>query len=657
MKRRDVYMNKMQQRIFYSCARDVRLLASRRFGKTDGCIGPRIVTVSSALPRATCIWLGNSRKQLYTRTVPGTIAAIERFYNMREGVHFGWGRIPSKYPQPIIKPKSWENVIWFANGTIWQLVSMAVEGSANGITSSSIVGDECKYLNKKKLDEEVMPTLSGGIHPQGDERFTDSNPLYKSTFFASDASITARGNWLEKDEEKLELLIESGKLAGKSYAQVQQWLTHYADAVIFYNELLRDAAREGFSVRVLPKEQVEAVKLKAQMLINREGIFSIIKGTGITKAVLNDCIKYKLIDAEEAELLHGHRYLITIEQDFKMNQIMRSTSFRKQLQEYQRNAFCFYRANALDNIDILTPEYIARMKRDLSPLLFQISILNKKVAKINNGYYHKLDIENIHGYIPDSCPAIDLAYTNKIATETIGGTNYEHEYSTVDFNRLGLVHDCTLDGDVMPGQPLLIAGDWNAKLYWFVCGQRYNRDGSDTLNVLSSFFAKNDRNLYDLCADFHRYYRPHQSTCRDIKFFFDSTAKYLEVDFKKTEPFAVVISELSRYGWNVIPVDMGNPMSHKKKYYEINYALEGRLAPAIRINRDNNESLIIALESADVKMGKNGFEKDKSGEKLSEDTDNAVRLELRTDATDAFDSLWIGCAHYYNNLAGMCMPY
>ena len=32
--RRDVYLNPVQQRIFYAGARDVRVVAARRFGKT-----------------------------------------------------------------------------------------------------------------------------------------------------------------------------------------------------------------------------------------------------------------------------------------------------------------------------------------------------------------------------------------------------------------------------------------------------------------------------------------------------------------------------------------------------------------------------------------------------------------------------------------------
>ena len=48
---RDVYMNRVQQRLFYAGARDVRLMAARRFGKTDGGIGPRIWATAQSMPQ------------------------------------------------------------------------------------------------------------------------------------------------------------------------------------------------------------------------------------------------------------------------------------------------------------------------------------------------------------------------------------------------------------------------------------------------------------------------------------------------------------------------------------------------------------------------------------------------------------------------------
>lgn len=658
MSTRDVYMNRMQQCIYYSGARDIRLLASRRFGKTDGCIAPRIKNVSSSLPRSTNIWLGNSRKQLYTRTVPGTIAAIERFFGFREGVHFGWGRIPAKYPKPIIEPRTWDNIIWFANGTIWQLVSMAVQGAANGLSVTSIVGDECKFMSKSRIDEWVMPALSGITHPTGNESFSDTNPLYKSTFFASDASLTARGNWLEKEEKKLDMEIDSGKYAGKTYREIQDKLTRYSDSVIAYNELLRNAKKGGHSVHVIDEDLIAAIKEKATLMAACQGPFAILHGNGksVTKTLLKEAIKYRLIDADEAELLYDADFLITPRQDFEMQMIMKSTRFQKQLREWQCSAFCFYRANAIDNIDILGESYIKKMKRDLPPLVFMVSILNAKTAKINDGFYYKLDIENVHGYISDDCPAIDKSMTVKTAVSDQAGRIYEKEYETPDFAALEKVKDCSLDGDIVDALPLLIAGDWNAKINWLVTGQTYKRDGVEALNVVCSHFAKNDQTLRDLCAQWHTHFKPHQQHNREVKFFYNSTALYLKTPEGVQCPHDIVVSELTRYGWLVNDINMGNPMQHQAKYSDINYALAGYILPAIRINRENNEALVVAMEMADVKIGKNGFEKDKSGEKLSEESDDAVRLELRTDGTDAFDDLWIGVKYHSSGLSGLCMP-
>lgn len=657
--RRDVYMNAMQQRIYYSNARDVRLLASRRFGKTDGSIGPRIYRVSMSMDRATNIWLGNSRKQLYTRTVPGTVAAIERFFGLQEGRHFGWGKPPKWVPDPIIKPKTWDNVVWFANGAIWQLVSTAVTGSANSITANAIVADECKFMSKAKIDGEIMAALSGIVHPFGDPSFSESNPLFKSTFFASDASLTVKGNWLEKEEEKLDAHPENGPFQKMSYREIQEELTAYAEKVMFYNELLRNAKMDKCQIQVLREEQIAAIKAKAEAMMNHEGPFRVLPNYGhrINKAMLDQSVNYKLITPDEAELLSCHQYLITPEQDFEMQMLRSSKAYQKHIRDLQCNAFTFWRGTTLDNIDLLGDAYIAKMKRDLPPIVFAISILNLKQAKCNDGFYSNLDIENIHGYIPDDCPAIDNNFTKRTASTIHGGQQIDMEYETPDFGELQKLKDCTLDGDVVDSLPLYISMDYNANINWIVTGQLYRRDNQECLNVLSSMFVKNERKLRELCADWHHYYKPKMGKNRDVVYFYDATAKFKGYAIEGMEDFKdVVINELTRYGWNVRPVDMRAPMDHEQKYKDINEALAGLSYPAIRINRDNNEALIVALQTAEVSVGYKGFRKSKSGEKLSEDADDAVRLEYRTDGTDAFDSLFIGCKYFLNSMSGLCLP-
>ncbi|MBD5132417.1 MAG: hypothetical protein HDT28_07530 [Clostridiales bacterium] len=61
-------------------------------------------------------------------------------------------------------------------------------------------------------------------------------------------------------------------------------------------------------------------------------------------------------------------------------------------------------------------------------------------------------------------------------------------------------------------------------------------------------------------------------------------------------------------------------------------------------NRSTNEDLILAVPSAGISNRRNGFRKDKSGEKLAES--EAAPLEHRTDGTDAFDALFIGCEKF-----------
>lgn len=74
-------------------------------------------------------------------------------------------------------------------------------------------------------------------------------------------------------------------------------------------------------------------------------------------------------------------------------------------------------------------------------------------------------------------------------------------------------------------------------------------------------------------------------------------------------------------------------------------------------NRSNNEDLILAIQSAGVFNGRNGLlscgratsrsariSSAKSGAESEED-----RHEHRTDSTDAFDTLYIGCEKFVDN--------
>ena len=81
-------------------------------------------------------------------------------------------------------------------------------------------------------------------------------------------------------------------------------------------------------------------------------------------------------------------------------------------------------------------------------------------------------------------------------------------------------------------------------------------------------------------------------------------------------------------------------MNHMLKHLLINRMFKGEAKLIPMINRENNEDLLISIQTAGVYNGG----KDKRGEKLTETEDNT--LEGRTDGSDAFDTVCIGCEKY-----------
>lgn len=655
-----IYLTRFQQQSLYMGARDERDIAARRTGKTDGLVAPYVWMTSNSMPGMLGAWVAVSRQQGFSKTIPGTMAAMERMFGFQIGIHMGWGRPPKHVRPSIFKPKSYENIIWFANGSQWALISLSQTASANSYTFSACVGDECRFFPKKKVDEELMPALSGQTHPLGDINFSDYNPLYRSTRFVSDASLTAKGSWLEREDEKLDLEIETGRFKGKTYRWVQNELEEYADKVIRYNDLLYNAKKTGHSLRVVSVEEKTIIRAVALKMLKHEGMFRILPNHGnrITKNMVDMAVNYKLVTAEDAELIYDYEYLITPDEDFEMQMFLRSKKFQDDyLRELRRSAFVVRRASTLENVDVLGEEYIRQMKRDLPPYTFMVSILNVKIKKSNDGFYSNLDIDHVHGYIPDEIDPLSQAnFRTEKATGIIGGKKITSESYQPDLKELSERNDCRMDSDCVNDLPLYLAFDYNANINTLVVGQVYQRDGLEAVNVIKSFYVKNERKLRELVDDFSHYYAPKRAVNRDVVYFYDATAKQ-GASYALTDErfYQAVIKELERNGWNVTAIDMGVPEKHEVKHRIINNALAGIEYPAIRINQPNNPDLIIAMQLCEVSIGYQGFRKDKSQEKKPETEDN-LPLQQRTDFTDAFDSLYLGCKFWRGNIGWFVLP-
>lgn len=280
-----------------------------------------------------------------------------------------------------------------------------------------------------------------------------------------------------------------------------------------------------------------------------------------------------------------------------------------------RSVAVYYREySSIENLQLLGENYIKQMKRDLTPLTFQTSILCQRIGIAKDGFYSSM--REGHKY-----DANDNQYL-----DTLG---YDYDFSTLDSRA---------DKDVDPDAPICIGMDYNANINWIVAGQPRDR----RLNVIKSFYVKFERKIPALVEDFCRYYAEHRN--KTVVYYYDATALGSNYAVNDQDFHYNVVKEFERHGWRVESVYLGNPMHHDEKYLLINNAFAGKQRLMPFFNRSNNEDLILAIQSAGVSNGRNGFRKDKSGEKLAESEEDL--LEHRTDGTDAFDTLYIGCEKF-----------
>ena len=280
-----------------------------------------------------------------------------------------------------------------------------------------------------------------------------------------------------------------------------------------------------------------------------------------------------------------------------------------------RSVAVYYKEySSIENLQLLGESYIKQMKRDLTPKTFQTSILCQRIGIAKDGFYSSM--REGHKY-NDS----DFDYLDSLG---------------YDFDAAEL--DSRADKDLNPFAPICIGMDYNANINWIVAGQPSGR----RLNVIKSFYTKFERKIPALIEDFCRYYMHHE--CKLVVYYYDSTALGGNYAVNEQDFHWVVCHEFERHGWQVEDINLGNPMRHDEKYLLINQGFAGKQRLMPMFNRQNNDDLILAIQTAGVVRGRNGFRKDKGGEKLAETEEDL--LQHRTDGTDAFDTLYIGCEKF-----------
>lgn len=287
----------------------------------------------------------------------------------------------------------------------------------------------------------------------------------------------------------------------------------------------------------------------------------------------------------------------------------------------RRRATLFRRYSSLTNIEVLGEAWIRQMKRDLTPLVFRTSILCQPITALKDGFYSSMT--SAHCYTATDFHELDAMGYDFDRLKTSGAT-------------------CALDGDLKRDKPLAVAFDYNMRINWMVVGQV--DEERRRLNVVKSFFVKYDRRLVELVNDFCDYYEP--LPLHEVVFYYDSTALGTNYSVNDQDSQWVIANEFRKRKWQVVPVYIGAPMKHMEKHLLINrgFAGQARLMPFF--NEPNNPDLLVSIRTAGIYNGK----KDKRGEKLAETEED--RYEGRTDGSDAFDTLYIGCERFPQQRSG-----
>ncbi len=304
------------------------------------------------------------------------------------------------------------------------------------------------------------------------------------------------------------------------------------------------------------------------------------------------------------------------------------TDFEFKLNEIRKGTVFVSEASTLDNVHALGIEPILNMKRNLSDYVFRLSVLNQRVAQVENGFYGMYDEERI------TYEAQDYAHIDQLQIE---------DYSKVH-------PDCRWYRDRDPRKPLHLGFDHNAPINWVITGQVW--PDKKIAKQISALYVERPLKLRHLVRHWHEYYKYHQRTCPTVYYWYDHTS--IGDNASKDLNFSQEIIKLLReLGWQVIPRYIGKTPFHRLKYDFWSDLFEQKREDGwkLLINRTTNEAALYALEQTEVKVGRDGFEKDKTKEKDK----NFPQVEA-PHATEAMDTLWMGILEYSTHHQGEFTP-
>lgn len=193
---REIVLNLPQLLLTHATQRTKVVEAGRGMGKSTA-IAWEIKQVVRQMPRCTGIIVGETYQQLLTRTLPSTIAGLEKL-GIYKDLHYFVGRRAErkwKWPEAYEPPLKYDHAIHFITGATFHLVSQDRVGDGRGINSSYVMGDEAAKLDIEQLNTDVLATN------RATRREFEKSNYMNGVLFASSTPLTDAGRWMFKLEE------------------------------------------------------------------------------------------------------------------------------------------------------------------------------------------------------------------------------------------------------------------------------------------------------------------------------------------------------------------------------------------------------------------------------------------------------------------------
>ena len=213
-----IYANKKQLQIIHSLKKIKCFVGGRGSGKSTVC-GYESYQALTTMPRSRGFIAGADDTKIKLSSLPSIIEAWEML-GMEEGVDFVVGRRPpSFFLEPYNKPKRYDKVISFANGSAIDMLSFYNKNPGRGGNYQWGIIDEAALVSKVILDRSLLPAMRGNYHKLArleiDARIEipygrieekrgkaewvipfNQNPRYMMIIYSTTIPWSSAGNWI-----------------------------------------------------------------------------------------------------------------------------------------------------------------------------------------------------------------------------------------------------------------------------------------------------------------------------------------------------------------------------------------------------------------------------------------------------------------------------